>query len=143
MPRSRSRSIESRYWARMSRASTAPVISSIRSASVRLAVVDVGDDRQVAEPAEVGHGVEWLSGRGPAGAGAGAARGVTQGGQRSGGLRRAGAVPSPDLSRWCPDIGPEWSGDIGPELSWDIEPSIGPELSRDIGPGIVSCEVLV
>ncbi len=35
MPRSRSMSIESRYWARMSRISTAPVISRIRSASVR------------------------------------------------------------------------------------------------------------
>ena len=36
MPRSRSMSIESRYWARMSRISTAPVISRIRSASVLL-----------------------------------------------------------------------------------------------------------
>ncbi len=36
MPRSRSRSIVSRYWARMSRASTAPVISRIRSDSVDL-----------------------------------------------------------------------------------------------------------
>ena len=36
MPRSRSRSIESRYCARMSRASTAPVSSSMRSASVDL-----------------------------------------------------------------------------------------------------------
>ena len=36
MPRSRSRSIESRYWARMSRGSTAPQISSMRSASVDL-----------------------------------------------------------------------------------------------------------
>ena len=36
MPRSRSRSMESRYWARMSRASTAPVISRIRSDSVDL-----------------------------------------------------------------------------------------------------------
>ena len=34
MPRSRSRSIESRYWARMSRGSTAPVSSRMRSASV-------------------------------------------------------------------------------------------------------------
>src|SRR3954452_13987084 len=36
MPRSRSRSMESRYWARMSRASTAPVSSRIRSDSVVL-----------------------------------------------------------------------------------------------------------
>ncbi len=36
MPRSRSMSIESRYWARMSRGSTAPVISRIRSESVDL-----------------------------------------------------------------------------------------------------------
>jgi hypothetical protein len=36
MPRSRSMSIESRYWARMSRASTAPVISRMRSLSVDL-----------------------------------------------------------------------------------------------------------
>src|SRR3954468_9526798 len=34
MPRSRSRSIESRYWARMSLGSTAPVSSRNRSASV-------------------------------------------------------------------------------------------------------------
>src|SRR3954470_24060498 len=34
MPRSRSRSIRSRYWARMSRAATAPVSSRRRSASV-------------------------------------------------------------------------------------------------------------
>ncbi len=36
MPRSRSMSIESRYWARMSRGSTAPQSSSIRSARVDL-----------------------------------------------------------------------------------------------------------
>src|ERR1043165_4826369 len=36
MPRSRSRSIESRYCSRMSRASTAPVSSSNRSANVDL-----------------------------------------------------------------------------------------------------------
>src|SRR5690606_18075570 len=36
MPRSRSRSIESRYWARISRGSTAPHTSSMRSASVDL-----------------------------------------------------------------------------------------------------------
>jgi len=34
IPRSRSMSIRSRYWARMSRASTTPVYCSIRSASV-------------------------------------------------------------------------------------------------------------
>src|SRR3954470_18134126 len=36
IPRSRSRSIESRYWARMSRASTAPVTSRMRSLRVVL-----------------------------------------------------------------------------------------------------------
>ncbi len=36
MPRSRSMSIRSRYWARICRASTTPVICSIRSASVDL-----------------------------------------------------------------------------------------------------------
>src|SRR5215217_2690982 len=36
MPRSRSMSMRSRYWARMARASTTPVICSIRSASVDL-----------------------------------------------------------------------------------------------------------
>src|SRR5690606_10860663 len=36
MPRSRSMSIRSRYWARMARSSTIPVICSIRSASVDL-----------------------------------------------------------------------------------------------------------
>src|SRR5262245_34667490 len=36
MPRSRSMSIRSRYWARMERSSTTPVICSIRSASVDL-----------------------------------------------------------------------------------------------------------
>ena len=55
MPRSRSRSIESRYCARMSRASTAPVSSRMRSRQRRLAVVDVGDDREVADAGEV-HG---------------------------------------------------------------------------------------
>ena len=68
MPRSRSRSIESRYCARMSRASTAPQSSRMRSASVRLAVVDVGDDADAAEAVEVGHeGVGVHVRDGPAG----------------------------------------------------------------------------
>ena len=72
MPRSRSRSIESRYCARMSRASTAPVSSRMRSASVRLAVVDVGDDREVADAGEV-HGRSSDATGGPAWLGAGRA----------------------------------------------------------------------
>ena len=36
IPRSRSRSIESRYWSRIERASTAPVSSRMRSDSVDL-----------------------------------------------------------------------------------------------------------
>ena len=47
MPRSRSRSIESRYWARMSRALTAPGELEDPVRERGLAVVDVADDREV------------------------------------------------------------------------------------------------
>ena len=66
MPRSRSMSIESRYWARMSRVSTAPVSSRIRSASVDLPVVDVGDDRRCSAGGRgVGHAAAFSLARRP------------------------------------------------------------------------------
>ena len=49
MPRYRSRSMSSSVCSRISRLSTVPVFSSNRSAKRALAVIDVGNDREVAD----------------------------------------------------------------------------------------------
>ena len=54
MPRSRSMSIRSRYWARIDRSSTTPVSLQHPVGQRRLAVVDVGDDAEVPDDSRIG-----------------------------------------------------------------------------------------
>ena len=60
MPRSRSRSMLSRTCCVISRSVSPPVCWISRSASVDLPVVDMGDDRKIADLRDVGRGIGHL-----------------------------------------------------------------------------------